>query len=408
MRICLVYDCLFPYTVGGAERWYRNLARAARRRGPRGHLPHAAPVGPRGERGDVPGVRVVAAGPRMALYARRGQRRILPPLVFGAGVLWHLLRHGRRYDVVHTASFPYFSLLAAAVARRAARASGSSSTGSSCGARRTGASTSAAPAGAVGWAVQALCLRVPPARVLLRAADRRRGCAPTGCAATVTVLRGRCTPAPLEPPRAAAGRAARRVRRPPHPREARAGASCRAVAAARASALPELRARIFGDGPERAGGARRDRRARARATSSRRPASSPPSASSDDARRARSAWCCRRAARATGSSSSRRRRAARRACVVARRRTTPRPSSSRRASTASSPPSAAPEDLAAAIVRVHAAGRRAARSDRRRGSRATRAALSLDALARRGRRELRAAQRALVARERQLARCAPR
>ena len=37
--------------------------------------------------------------------------------MFGAGVLWHLLRHGRRYDVVHTASFPYFSLLAAALVR---------------------------------------------------------------------------------------------------------------------------------------------------------------------------------------------------------------------------------------------------------------------------------------------------
>src|SRR5262249_31935910 len=37
------------------------------------------------------------------------------PLVFGAGVLWHLARHGRRYDVVHTCSFPYFSLLAAAL-----------------------------------------------------------------------------------------------------------------------------------------------------------------------------------------------------------------------------------------------------------------------------------------------------
>ena len=24
--ICLVYDCLFPHTVGGAERWYRGLA----------------------------------------------------------------------------------------------------------------------------------------------------------------------------------------------------------------------------------------------------------------------------------------------------------------------------------------------------------------------------------------------
>jgi len=26
MRVCVVYDCLYPYTVGGAERWYRNLA----------------------------------------------------------------------------------------------------------------------------------------------------------------------------------------------------------------------------------------------------------------------------------------------------------------------------------------------------------------------------------------------
>ena len=26
MRVCLVYDCLFPWTYGGAERWYRNLA----------------------------------------------------------------------------------------------------------------------------------------------------------------------------------------------------------------------------------------------------------------------------------------------------------------------------------------------------------------------------------------------
>ena len=46
---------------------------------------------------------------------------MLPPLVFGLGVLVHLLRHGRRYDVVHTASFPYFSLLAAAASRRRGR-----------------------------------------------------------------------------------------------------------------------------------------------------------------------------------------------------------------------------------------------------------------------------------------------
>src|SRR5687767_10102187 len=117
MRICLVYDCLFPYTVGGAERWYRNLAQ---RLAADGHEVTYLTLRqwPRGERGEVPGVRVVTAGPRMALYRAAGQRRILPPLVFGAGVLWHLLRHGRRYDVVHTSSFPYFSLLAAALVRR--------------------------------------------------------------------------------------------------------------------------------------------------------------------------------------------------------------------------------------------------------------------------------------------------
>jgi glycosyltransferase involved in cell wall biosynthesis len=117
MRICLVYDCLFPYTVGGGERWYRALAE---RLAGEGHAVTYLTLRqwPRDDRGYVgPGVRVVSVGPRMALYTRRGRRRILPPLVFGAGVLVHLLAHGRRYEIVHTSSFPYFSLLAAAVVR---------------------------------------------------------------------------------------------------------------------------------------------------------------------------------------------------------------------------------------------------------------------------------------------------
>src|SRR5437660_10679596 len=69
-----------------------------------------------GEEPHLRGVRVVAVARGMPPYAG-GRRRILPPLAFGLGVLWHLIRHGRRYDVVHTASFPYFSLLAAALMR---------------------------------------------------------------------------------------------------------------------------------------------------------------------------------------------------------------------------------------------------------------------------------------------------
>jgi glycosyltransferase involved in cell wall biosynthesis len=53
----------------------------------------------------------------MALYTASGRRRILPPLVFGIGVFLYLLRNGRRFDVVDTGAFPYFSLLAAAALR---------------------------------------------------------------------------------------------------------------------------------------------------------------------------------------------------------------------------------------------------------------------------------------------------
>jgi len=117
MRVCLVYDCLFPHTVGGGERWYRNVAE---RLAAAGHEVTYVTLRQweRGEHADIDSrIRVVTAGPRMALYTQSGRRRILPPLVFGAGVLVHLLRHRRSYDVVHTCAFPYFSLLAAALVR---------------------------------------------------------------------------------------------------------------------------------------------------------------------------------------------------------------------------------------------------------------------------------------------------
>ena len=117
MRVCLVYDCLFPHTVGGAERWYRDLAE---RLCAEGHEVTYVTLRQwkRGEHAQIDGrVRVVTAGPQLALYTESGRRRILPPLVFGAGVLWHLLRHGRRYQVLDTSAFPYFSLLAAAAVR---------------------------------------------------------------------------------------------------------------------------------------------------------------------------------------------------------------------------------------------------------------------------------------------------
>ncbi len=113
MHICLIYDCLFPWTIGGAERWYRNLGE---RLAAQGHRVTYLTLCQWDEAPRIDGVEVIAVGPRMPLYAN-GKRRLLPPLRFGLGVLLHLVRYGGRYDVVHTASFPYFSLLAAGAAR---------------------------------------------------------------------------------------------------------------------------------------------------------------------------------------------------------------------------------------------------------------------------------------------------
>jgi glycosyltransferase involved in cell wall biosynthesis len=122
MRVCVVYDCLFPYTVGGGERWYRNLAE---RLAQEGHELTYLTLR-QWDRGVTPELadgraRVIVVGPRMALYTKDGRRRILPPLVFGLGVFVHLLAHGRRYEVVRSCAFPYFSLLAAALVRPLAR-----------------------------------------------------------------------------------------------------------------------------------------------------------------------------------------------------------------------------------------------------------------------------------------------
>src|SRR5437868_7572341 len=85
VRICLVYDCLYPHTVGGAERWYRNLAL---RLAADGHDVTYLTLRQwdAGDDPDLPGVRVIAVGPRLRLYVK-GRRRIGPPVLFGLGVL---------------------------------------------------------------------------------------------------------------------------------------------------------------------------------------------------------------------------------------------------------------------------------------------------------------------------------
>jgi glycosyltransferase involved in cell wall biosynthesis len=245
MRICLVYDCLFPHTVGGAERWYRRLAE---RLAAAGHDVTYLTLRQwdRGEDPGVAGVRVVVVGPRMALYDGPGHRRILPPLVFGAGVFWHLARHGRRYDVVHTCAFPYFSLLAAALTRPVGRF-GLIVDWFEVWSRAYWREYLGPRGGAVGAAVQRLCVRVRQRAFCFSRlyADRLRA---EGLRGEITMLAGAYDGSlePREPIRPEsvvvfAGR---------HIPEKGVPAIPPAIAVARAH-IPQLRAEIFGDGPER-------------------------------------------------------------------------------------------------------------------------------------------------------------
>jgi glycosyltransferase involved in cell wall biosynthesis len=247
MRIALVYDCLFPWTVGGAERWMRALAEALAAEGHEVTYLTRRQWEP-GDEPRIPGVRVVAVSPAEPLYGPDGNRTIGEPLRFGRGVTGHLLRHRGAYDVVHSCSFPYFSVLGAAAALRG-----------------TGVPLFVdwfevwSPAywndylgglrGRAGGLVQRACARVPQQPFVF--SDLHGARLVTEGARTAPRRLAGLYAGPLDAsPAPAAGRAPLAVFAGRHIPDKRVTAIPAAVAAAR-ERVPGLHALVLGDGPDR-------------------------------------------------------------------------------------------------------------------------------------------------------------
>jgi glycosyltransferase involved in cell wall biosynthesis len=246
MRICIVYDCLYPWTVGGGEHWYRNLAAEFARDG------HSVTYLTRlqWDPADPPridGVEVIAVSRCDPLYGDNGNRRIGPPLRFGWGVLRHLLRHRGTYDVVHSAAFPFFSLIAARIATAGTRT-------------RLGVdwfevwtrsywqAYLGLVAGTVGYLVQRACVFISPGAFVFSRLHAQR-LKQEGLRREPVTLAGLYT-GPTDPQPAPAQREPMVVFAGRHIAEKRVPSIPAVIAAAREQ-VPGLRAKVFGDGPQR-------------------------------------------------------------------------------------------------------------------------------------------------------------
>lgn len=242
MRVCLVYDHVFPQTVGGAERWMRDLALAL---AGAGHEPTYLTLRhPGATRPEIAGVRVLELAEARRVYGE-GRRTLGPPFRFGLAVARHLARHGREYDVIHLASFPYFPLLAAGALRRRARYA-LVVDWHEVWTRGYWQHYAGRATGIAGWLVQKACLRIPHTAHCMSALNAGRLVA-EGYRGEPTVLPGLYA-GPVEPTQGDLVDPDLVVYAGRHIPEKRVGALVRAVALAQGE-RPGIRLEVYGDGP---------------------------------------------------------------------------------------------------------------------------------------------------------------
>ncbi len=156
-KIALVYDAIYPYIKGGAEKRFYELGKALSAQGHEVHL-YGMQFwdGPRIIRRE--GMYLHGLCKARPLYTSSGKRSMLPPIIFGFSCL-RLLRE--RFDVIDCCGFPYFSLfsckLVSLMKRKPLHATWHEVWG------RTGWRTYLGRLGSIGFAVEWLGTKLPTA-----------------------------------------------------------------------------------------------------------------------------------------------------------------------------------------------------------------------------------------------------
>jgi len=117
LRIGLVYDALYPYVTGGAEKRYRELAARLAERHEVHYLTWRFWDGP--DQIVEDGITLHGVGRPPALYGADGKRTVREAVAFGARLLPVLLR--QRWDVIDCSATPYLPLYAAWIGSRVTR-----------------------------------------------------------------------------------------------------------------------------------------------------------------------------------------------------------------------------------------------------------------------------------------------
>ena len=245
LRICFAYDCLYPWTVGGAERWMTALARRAAEDGhsvtyiTRRQWDDTAPP-------EIDGVQVIAVSRHEDLYDKHGRRTMGEPIRFGWGVYRHLRAQGDNYDIIHVHATPLFGALGAALAARRHKARVFVDW-AEMWTRAYWTSYLGRINGTIAWAIQRTCIRMTQHAFIYSQLHAQR-LVDEGLPGGLTQLTGlfdgtiesHPMPASADPIVVFAGR---------HIPEKGVLAIPEAIVTARRD-VPTLRARILGDGPD--------------------------------------------------------------------------------------------------------------------------------------------------------------